>query len=220
MDCKLCGKGGFFFFVDRNGLCKQCAPIVQSDIVQHGRIIKESVDLINHSKNFKTRLRRCDDTIRHLRALIQYEEKGISTTDPPPSQAIKDITRIKSEIITNHLREEANKALAKADVATTAKQKINAVNKALLKIAEAKESFENTERIVGIEFELKQKVHRLHYDDLVQKAEKAEFKGQIKKAIDAYMEALYFLKTDEYDDEKQSDLIRGLEEKITKLRAN
>jgi hypothetical protein len=51
----------------------------------------------------------------------------------------------------------------------------------------------------------------------MEKAEKAEFKGQQKKALEQYYEALYYLKHNEVDDVLKAEHIAGLEQKIRSL---
>ena len=58
--CKFCGNKGFLLGVDKNGLCKRCAPAVIEQIAQSYRVINESNEIINKSKQTATRLSRCD----------------------------------------------------------------------------------------------------------------------------------------------------------------
>ena len=51
----------------------------------------------------------------------------------------------------------------------------------------------------------------------VETAEKAEFKGNTKQALDQYLEALYFLKTDDVDDQLQAAEIARISRKIAEL---
>jgi len=52
----------------------------------------------------------------------------------------------------------------------------------------------------------------------LEEAGKAEFKGNLKKALDQYQEALYFLKNDDVDDILQSKEIASIESLVTKYR--
>ena len=49
-------------------------------------------------------------------------------------------------------------------------------------------------------------------------ARKAEFKGNVKKAIDQYQEALFFIRNDDIDDTQQRFEINEIETKLTELR--
>ncbi len=59
--------------------------------------------------------------------------------------------------------------------------------------------------------------HQTQLNAYLEAARKAEFKGQKKKALDQYLEALYFLRSDEIDDSLQAEKISELEAKISEL---
>ncbi|GAH12288.1 unnamed protein product, partial [marine sediment metagenome] len=80
--CKNCDKSGFFVFVNSSGLCNECSPIITSIINNNFRIISESIELIKKSKNFKTRLSRCDLILNIAEKLLEYENKGIQSIKP------------------------------------------------------------------------------------------------------------------------------------------
>jgi len=213
--CKWCGRGGWFVSVDRNGLCTNCARPVLMDIEQWQRIITESIELIQKSKNIKTRLGRCNDATRHLEALLPYERKGIPTLSPNPSELIGTVQAMRNEVILEHIQSEVDKALIKLDVASTLRGKLGPLEKALAVVAEYRPELDDQAQADRIENDLRHRLHRYQFEDMREKATKAEFKGQTKKAIDAYMDALFFLKNDDYDDEEQREIITGLEEKIS-----
>jgi len=89
--CKWCGKSGFFLSLSNNGLCKYCDVSIVSDFKGRERVMIESTNLINTSKNPETRLRRINVMREHLTALLKYEAKDITTTVPPPSELLKKL---------------------------------------------------------------------------------------------------------------------------------
>lgn len=95
--CKMCGRKGLLLSVSADGLCRSCAPIVVMDVQQRGRIIKDSMKLIEESKNTKTRVSRCDLLIQHAQALSEYERKGIPL-NPSPSQLLSQYTAIRAQL--------------------------------------------------------------------------------------------------------------------------
>jgi len=60
-------------------------------------------------------------------------------------------------------------------------------------------------------------ITKVKCEDALDKAKKYEFKGNNKKALDFYYESLYFLKTDNIDDEVQKEQINEIENKIKSL---
>ena len=216
-ECKWCGRKGLFVSVSQNGLCGTCTPIVGMDFQQRNRIIQDCLKLISESKNVKTRISRCDLLIEHAEALIQYEQKGIPTFQPEPSELARQVREERDNIILGGAEAEVDKALAKAEVATTPRTSVSTANKALLKLREAREEMAEPSRLDVLERRVKAFAHKTQLDAFTEAARKAEFKGNKKKALDQYQEALYFLKTDDIDDAEQASEIAAIEAKIREL---
>lgn len=109
-------------------------------------------------------------------------------------------------------------ARAKAQLALTPRAKIKACNDGILKLRELAKSFGDRPEIEPIVRALKKHACTLEYRSFIEAAQKAEFKGSFKKALDQYQEALYFLRTDEIDDSDQQRAIVSLESKIEELK--
>lgn len=216
--CKYCGKSGWFTSVNRNGLCGKCVPVVELDIQQRTRIVNESATLVDTSKKLETRLARCDLIIEHVSEMRKYEERGIPISDPPPSVVLSNTIKAKDEIVAEAMHEHARKARSKAETATTVRTKVSALSKALLTVREYMPRVSDMSSLETIERELKSAIHKTQLDSFMDAAQKAEFKGQVKKAIDQYQEALYFLKTDDIDDSLQQKSIQQIESKIQQLK--
>jgi len=215
--CKYCGRSGLFLSVTREGLCKTCHPIVAMDVGQRGRIINDSVRLIEESKKLDTQISRCNLLLEHAAALAEYEKRGIPTVKPPPSALLREYTERRDELILQGLEAVVETAQARASVATTTKPKINQLSKALLKVREYKTKTSDPASLDALETKLVSLIHQTELDGYLDRARKAEFKGRWKKALDQYYEALYFLKHDEIDDSLQADHISAIEAKIAEL---
>ena len=96
--CKMCGRKGFLLSVSANGLCKPCDAVFVLAVQQRGRVIWDCMKLINESKNTETRLSRCDLLIEHAQALLQYENMGIYTVNPSPSQLLSQYKSILAQL--------------------------------------------------------------------------------------------------------------------------
>lgn len=190
--CKMCGRKGFFLLVSANSLCKSCEPIVVMNVQQRGRIINDCMKLVAESKNMKTRLSRCDLLIEHAQALLEYEHKGIPTVSPSPSQLLSEYTAMRDQVVLEGVTAEVEKALAKAEIVATPRTSINEANKALLKIREGKQELCDEAKLDQLEARVRRFSHETQLNAYLEAARKAEFKGQKKKALDQYQEALYF----------------------------
>ena len=215
--CKMCGGKGFFLSVSVNGLCKSCESIVVMDIQQRGRIINDCIKLVNESKNISTQLSRYDLLREHAQALLKYEHKGIPTISPSPSQFLSEYTTKRDQIVLEGVTAEVEKALTRAEIATTPRTSINEANKALLKIQEGKKELSDQAKLDQLEDRIRHFSHEKQLNEYLEAARKAEFKGKKKKALDQYQEALYFLRSDDIDDSLQAEKIGEIEAKILEL---
>ncbi|MBU4349766.1 hypothetical protein KJ830_03460 [bacterium] len=215
--CKMCGRKGFFLSVSEDGLCKSCESIVVMDIQQRGRIINDCIKLVNESKNMSTQLSRYDLLREHAQALLEYEHKGIPTISPSPSQFLSEYTTNRDQIVLEGITAEVEKALARAEIATTPRTSINEANKALLKIREGKKELNDKAKLDQLEDRIRHFSHEKQLNEYLEAARKAEFKGKKKKAIDQYQEALYFLRNDDIEDSLQGEKISKIEAKISEL---
>jgi len=216
--CKWCDKKGFFLSVNQDGVCKNCEGIIVIDVQQRMRIINESIELFENSKKMETRLSRLDLVEEHLSAITQYEDKNIEIINPSAKSLLNKFEGKHDKIILEHMTEIAENALTKAEVATTTRTKVNAINKALLKIREMQKQLEEASSLDDLEKKLNTFIHKTQIDSFINEAKKAEFKGNNKKAIDQYQEALYFLKTDNVDDIQQQKEISEIEANIERLK--
>jgi hypothetical protein len=69
----------------------------------------------------------------------------------------------------------------------------------------------------SLEQQIATEISKTQLNGYLEEAKKNEFKGQKKKALDKYYEALYLLKHDDVDDSLQQDNIQFLESKIKEL---
>lgn len=217
--CKLCHKSGNFLAIDNHGLCPQCANQFALDAEHRTRIIKESFQLIKESKKIETRLSRLDLLLEHARAMIVYEDIGINLINPPLSEVIFDLDNYRDVIIADFLQNEYNEVIDSLSSPTmTPKTKLNKITKIMNKVKEYQLKMNNPNNL-NCFFEHSEKaIHSIQYDSFIESAKKLEFKGSKTKAIDQYLEALYFLKNDKIDDDLQKDEIEKIEMKISELK--
>lgn len=216
-ECKYCNRSSWFLSFSDHGLCGSCEGMLQRELGQRFRIIGESEDLINSSKVLETQLLRCDVIIEHANAMIPLEQKGIVTTNPPPSKLIGIFQNKKDELVVRALKSEIKTILEKIQFTVGVKTKVAALSKALLQIRSLKSKVVHPILLDALESQVKGFIHKTQLDSYLEQAKKAEFKGQNKKALDQYYEALYFLKNDAIPDATQKEQISFIEGKITEL---
>lgn len=214
---QLLHKKGFFLSVDKNNLCNECSPSVLSQIENRARIVSESLKLAQTGKTFSTRISRIDVLIDNLDKLQAYEAKNIPTITPTPSLLIQDIRVLRQETITNEINELYTKSVNQAEVAATPTSEYNALSKGFLKVQEILDGYNGEDRDFEQLLRLKLLMHKAKIEGYINEARKAEFKGNTKKAIDQYQEALFYIENDDVDDTLQSDLINQVKERLMAL---
>jgi len=193
--CRWCNKRGLFLKVDVNGLCAKCYPIVY-EIEGAARVLSDSLNLISTGKSFKTRIGRCADALLQCERLLKFEDKGIPTISPLPSETIRFVLSEKDRILAGEAEAIAQKALAKAQLSSTAAAKERVIAAAMLKIEDLVHDYGASQTLIAFQQDLQFQLHQVRMAGILLAAEKAEFKGQDKKAKDLYNDALFFLRTE------------------------
>jgi rubrerythrin len=80
---------------------RQNRDFEEADITNRIRIVQESCEIINESKNLYTRLSRCNVALQNLEKLLDYERKGILTGENNCTQLKQDMEQIKAELETD-----------------------------------------------------------------------------------------------------------------------
>lgn len=215
--CKMCNRSGFFLSVNTYNLCTTCNAGMTIEAQSRLRVINDSMKLVDTGKTLETRMSRCDLVIEHAQALMKFEKLGIPVIKPLPSVIVKTYSENKIKILKDALIEESRQALEKVKLAATLNAKVSALSKVILKVADYRKIYPNDNDLRIIENGLRKTVQEIQLTTYLDIAKKSEFKGNKKKALDNYYEALYFLQHDDIDDTLQSDAINTIEAKIKEL---
>jgi hypothetical protein len=217
--CRYCGKGGLFRAVDVNGLCDGCRRPVLLSISSTRRVLDESIKLAQTGKTLSTRLGRWDLIVEKAEHLLEFERRGIPTFDPPPSQLIVIAKRERRAALIAGLQEELASAEGKVELAATPTARVNAFAKTVEAIQEARRSSVGDEELdrelQALEEKARTRRREVQLENMLDVARKAQFKGQIAKAIDGYRDVLYEL---ERDPGEHTSEIAALESLISELR--
>ena len=215
-ECRWCDKRGLFLSVDTNGLCRNCQPLI-IEIRSVTRVLGDSMRLAHEGKTFGTRLSRCDLAIEHAEHLAKFERKGVPTISPPPSTIVSEYRGFRANLVVEEADTVVEGAFEKAGVASTPKAKERALAAGVLKLRELAQELEDSSRINSLEQRIRQEIHRVTLGGYLEGGRKAEFKGNVRKAIDQYQEAFFFIKNDEIDDTRQESEIHEIEAKLKGL---
>lgn len=215
--CRLCNGSGWFLQVSGIGLCNQCAFVHAMDLEQHSRIIGESINIIDNSKNLSTVLSRIDVALRSCDQLRRYEMKGIPTIVTSPSAAMVKIEQHRKAAISQAAKKISADAMVKAAAIPASASAARIYSKAIAKLADLYSLVKDVTEIEQIEASLKAEMDTAELKAQLAKAERAEFKGQKKKAIEAYLDALFLIRKDSIADQYQKSEINAIKQKISAL---
>ena len=108
-------------------------------------------------------------------------------------------------------------ARAKSEAATTPAARTRGYSKLLESISTLYMQLDDTEEIRAAEISVRQELDTVRLKVELDRAGKLEFRGQKKRACDAYLDALYLVRGDSIPDDEQQTEIDRIEAKIAAL---
>lgn len=221
--CSICRKSGIFLALDKFNACNNCKTKIYPVLERQFEILNDCLTLIQTSKNIKTRLGRIDFAKGILAEFLVYEKNGykgfMAKTKSTVPFMIEELEKLPEIIFNEAVELEFKLAMSKAEIAKTGKSKVAATNKGIEKIAALAIDLGECPMMRGKILELRTYGCRAMYDEMVYNAEKYEFKGNKKKALDLYQDTLFFVMKDEIEDTQQREIMDFLNRKISELQS-
>ncbi|MDR1659316.1 MAG: hypothetical protein LBR94_03110 [Desulfovibrio sp.] len=178
------------------------------------RVVVESIDIFRNSKNIDTATSRYNLAVERLEDLLSRHPHRSDW------QALLDALRAEGRIrLQEALGAVLDRQIEKSSLAKSVAAKINPLNKALLTLSEADDTGNYDDAWIAAKREyIEGLIHESEIGQLLETAERHEFKEDWKKAVSAYQDALFFLKKDNIPDDEQIEVITSIEQKITELK--
>ncbi len=148
--CKWCGKKGLFLKITENGLCRQCDVVIVSKVIQHHGHYNESFQLIESSNNIDTIISRFDYMAQLMEDLLPYEQKGIPTINPKPSEFLAELDKNRDEVVIDGLNREFEKLKKKISGMKTDRGKKNNLEKFKEMVVKYSKQLHNVKLIMPI----------------------------------------------------------------------
>lgn len=215
--CRYCGRSGWFLSLSADGLCNACRPPVVRDIVQRKKQVERLVRNVNMRGDFVKKVQDCDNAIRHLTVLEDYERRGIPIRDLSPSSLLAEYRQRREKILFSGIEKLVGDALVRAEVSISVNARIREASKGLLRLESLRNLVRSRKVLDPFETRLKNLIQSTQLSGYLDGARKAEFKGQHKKALDRYRDALYFLSHEEIDEKLKGESVPEVEKKISDL---
>ena len=215
--CALCEKSGWFLKISAEGLCGHCAQAHSLEMGSSLRVIKQSLSIASETKKLDTMLSRFDVAENACRQLLKYEGRGIPSISPPPTEALEKIADARRSSVLSWIERELLAARAKSEAATTPAGKTGGYSKLLEKINMLYAEVDFMEEIRTTELSVRNELDSVRLKVEIGRAAKLAFRGQKKRACEAYLDALYLLRGDSIPDVEQQAEIEEIEAKIKDL---
>ena len=215
--CLLCNKSGWFLKTSGDGLCETCERNFDVEVSSLLGVINESLDIATKTKRLGTMLSRFVVAEDACRQLLKYERHGVPTTDPPPGEFIEGISSERRIGVLEWIDRELSAARAKSGAATTPAGKTRGYSKLLENINSIYAEIDDPAEVAEAEMEVRRELDSVRLKVEIDRAAKLAFKGQRKRACEAYLDALYLLRGDSVPDVEQQGEIDDIESKIREL---
>lgn len=217
--CASCKRSGILIALNRNNVCRDCAPQVGFEIQDLIRQANLCLDRASSSAKGSQAVAWMSQHIETVRKLADLNARGIDTGVRNLDKQISDALLERDRALIRMSKEAVDKAVTKVETSASAKSKATALSSAIVKIVENKNLLTKAGGLDALERETRERLRQVQLDGFLEAAQKAEFMGQMKKALDQLREALYFIKTDQVDDAQQSGVIQVIQAKIDELQS-
>ena len=215
--CKYCQKSGWRLIMSSDGLCIACERPVRQSINSHIRVLQSSLKTAGLTKSLNTMLSRFEAAMNSCRELIPYERKGIPTTETVPSSLLGMIENDRRVAARRWIENEIAVAHKKSAAAQTPAARIRPYTKILEHITVISAAVPGNSGLEGKEFDIRQRIDRTRLSSEIECAKKFAFKGQTKRACDAYLDALFIIRTNSIPDHELEANAAKIEAKIREL---
>lgn len=97
--CVSCEGKGFFFKVDKQGLCGTCRPRIEAEIERHSNAIYEDMHVFERATEQQAKLAAIDHLLTSAEALLKYEDWGLPTCNPPARLVFAEYTGFRKDLL-------------------------------------------------------------------------------------------------------------------------
>lgn len=219
VQCKLCKKSGLFLAVNKQGVCQECIAKLNQEKNERFKIINYSAKRVKEPIWIGQRLSNIRTVLEHVEVIRTYEQFGIPIDKAALLKLESAGKNCYDQLIIEYLKNEYNDIIPLLNTPSlTTRSKLTKLTKVLTEARKYQRDMFKPELITPLIDKTDEIIHKVQLNAIITDAEKAEFKGSKKKAMDKYMDALYFLRTDKIDDSLQQNEINKLESKIDELK--
>lgn len=215
--CKVCGVPGWFFMLDRKGLCGNCGRMLAMEVDRRAADIETASKRVDDTLNPESKIAGLDAMAVNLEALARYESKGIPTLAESPKARLEATRSNLQNIILAAARQEVEALVGRVSDAPDNESKRRLYAAFLLKLADYRQRGGAEAELDAIERGVRSAIHQVQLGGLLDAAGRQEAAGDPSRALCSFLEALEYLKKSDIDEEARVRQRARLNGKIKEL---
>jgi hypothetical protein len=218
--CVYCSKSGWLLLLDNLGLCDWCHQGVLPLVISQEKVMHSSIKIADSSKNPSVQLTRLSLAIDACSELKAFEERGFPFSGQRPSITLTSLRDWYEKLVPAIALQIIHGARQRAASATTDAARLRPFSVALDQIRKLTIDVPSVSLFRDALLVLGQEQDRLRFELAMRKAELAEMKGKISKAVEYTIDALAGLTYDQSPDATQADMFQLAKDNIRRLGAD
>lgn len=215
--CNECRRSGWLLMVGSDGLCDSCGSTIRPLISSLCDNVLGSVKVAATSKNPRIVLLRLAAAADAATDLIPFQDRGLPTLTTPPKQYVATLRQWYSAEVAKIAATEVNSARSKSSMGVTDAAQLRPYTAAIDRLTTLSQDFPGVPEFPATATLLRSEMDSVRFRLFVRKADLAEAKGHIGKAIERLIEAMMALKHDSTEDAIQTSLAQEARSRIHEL---
>lgn len=189
-DCKLCGCTGWLFWTGPDGLCRNCSNLAGNDMRQRASLAESAQQAAQATLNPHSKIANLDQAVSQLKALADYEEKGIRTPIGAASMQLHQTQAQRDALLLKTAREEALETMQRVRDLADPEAKLKLLDAYRIKLREYRARCGDGPSIEILDKRVRTGSYRIRLSRSLELAREAETGGDEERAKRLYAEAL------------------------------
>lgn len=215
--CKLCDGLGWFFTLNKDGLCANCHRMTTLEVSLRKRTLEDASLRAETTLNPASKITNLDIVEENLKVLSNLENKGIPTIETSPTGMLHETRSRRKEIIIETAMSEFKSILKRSSELPSLQDRRKLLSGFLLKLDEYKKKSGELWFIEDLEDPVRKALHQIQLNELLEKAGVLETDGDTAGALTIYTEAWAFIRKASIPEETMTAQTAKLNSKIKKL---
>lgn len=217
--CKTCGCSSWFFSLSSAGLCTACEHLVEMELRQRVREVRDAAQAADQTISPHSKLARMDIIVQNLSTLAEYEKRGIPAPelDGSAEERLRKSVVARESLIVDTAQAELNEILKRLRGVQDSEEKVKVLSDFLIKLNEYRARLGGSKPLETLTRKVHGTVHRIRLDSLLAVARQAEEQKRLPEARRCYEEAIAYAKSVAAEDPSRAADLSRIEERLRAL---